>query len=307
MVTKKAVRLYSILLLSLGLVLIKTYLLSSETKLTPQATVAAVPSAPHQGEGTQPLVFFEQDSFYEGVLYTKQNNHSFSYQTAGGIIPHHLFPSYIIADFFNRLSSQKPPTIILIGPNHHEIGDRSVLSSDFGWQTPFGIVEPNRIIIHDLKEKHLLGLDNEVTVHEHSVGGIMPYVKYYLPNTTVVPIIVKRGLSMDEINTLASSLSSYIEDGAVVAASVDFSHYLSSEKAAQKDEITLQAMQNFDYRLLLTLNNDYVDSPPAVAILLASMQKKGSTMSDLLHHTNSGILQNNPFQPTTSYISLVFH
>jgi MEMO1 family protein len=305
--TKKAVLLCSLLLLFLALILIKTHLSSSDAEPTPHATVAAAQSASSYSKGVQPLIFFEKDNFYEGVLYSKQHNQPFGYKVAGGVAPHHLLPSFIISNFFNRLTVQKPPTVILVGPNHYEKGDAKALSSDFGWQTPFGIVEPNQVIISDLRAKNILNIDNQVSANEHSVGGIMPYIKYYLPDTTVVPIIVKRGLGMDEINTLASSLSSYIEDGAVVVASVDFSHYLSSEEAQEKDKITLKAIQNFDYRNLLSLNNDYLDSPPSIAVLLKTMKMTGTTASDLLHHTNSGILQKNRFQPTTSYISLVFH
>lgn len=266
-----------------------------------------VQSGSAASKGIQPLVFFEKDHFYEGVLYAKEHVRTNESRIVGGIVPHHLLPSFIIADFFSRITIQKPSTIIVIGPNHYEAGEHQVLSSDFDWQTPFGVVSPHYGIIEELKERKLLDIDNKVATNEHSVAGMMPYIKYYLPDAIVVPLMIKRSLSMEEINTLATELSKYSEKGAVVVASVDFSHYLNANEAEQKDSVTLQAMRDFDYRRLLTLSNDYLDSPPSIAVLLSTMQKRGISTSELAHHTNSGILQHDPFQETTSYISLVFH
>lgn len=256
---------------------------------------------------SHPLVFFEENTFYAGVAQAKREDESFAYHVSGGIIPHHLFVGSIIADFFNRLSAQQPKTIILIGPNHYEKGDFKALTSLYGWQTPFGVVEPNEQITKDLLKNNLVKIDEEVLPKDHSVAGIMPFIKYYLPNTQVVPILLSSYISQEEAHILASNLKGHMDKDAIIIAAVDFSHYLTNQQAQEKDEVTLEVMKNFDYRQLFSLNNDYLDSPPSIATLLTMMQKLGTTKMELLHHTNSGELQKDNYIETTSYFSIAYY
>ena len=75
-----------------------------------------------------------------------------TYHISGGIIPHHFLASELIADFFNQLSGQHPQTIILVGPNHYERGEFKVLTSLKGWDTPYGLLEPNKEFLEYLVE-----------------------------------------------------------------------------------------------------------------------------------------------------------
>lgn len=256
---------------------------------------------------THPLIFFDKDNFYEGIAKDQNDNKRFAYRVAGGVIPHHLFPSFIIADFFSQLSHQNPKTIILIGPNHYELGDFKVLTSLYGWQTPFGVVEPNELFTYELMESNLAKIDEEVLPKEHSVAGIMPFVKYYLPNVQVVPIILSGFMTQEETQLFANSLKNFMNKDTVVIAAVDFSHYLTNKEAYEKDKVTLEIMKNFDYRQLFSLNNDYLDSPASVAALLMIMQALRTTNMDLLQHTNSGELQRDDYIETTSYFSIAYY
>lgn len=255
---------------------------------------------------THPANFFDQSTFYQGIEWAKKSE-PFPYKVTGGIIPHHLLPSFIIADFFKRLTTQDIKTVILIGPNHYEKGNFKVLTSFFGWQSPFGVVEPNLMVINDLLVKNLVKIDEQVLPEDHAVAGIMPFVKYYLPGVKVVPILLKGFMIEEEVKILASNLKNYTDEETIFIAAVDFSHYLTSPKAQMKDKITLEVMKNFDYKKLLTFNNDYLDSPPAIVTLLMVMQDLGKTNMDLLHHTNSGIMQKNDYVETTSYFSIAYY
>lgn len=251
--------------------------------------------------------FFERDHFYAGVEYAANHQRTFPYQVRGGIIPHHLYPGFIIADFFQRLSNQKPHTLILIGPNHYERGSFKALTSRYGWQTPFGIVYPDESVIAHLVDASALHVDEDVLPEDHAVSGILPFVSYYLPDTRIVPILLSGHMTETEAAALAEHLFKIADDETVIIAPVDFSHYLNSIQAQEKDEVTLSVVKRFDYRTLFSLNNDYLDSPPSVAVLLMAMEKLGSTTMDLLHNTNSGMLQNNDAIETTSYFSIVYH
>ncbi len=241
------------------------------------------------------------------AINRSKNKLSFSTRVRGGIIPHHLLVSDVIADFFSRLSTQKPTTIILVGPNHYERGNFEALTSLYDWETPLGIVHADESIIGALIGSQLVVVDEKTLPDDHSLSAIMPFIKYYLPDAKVVPILVSRSLSKEESEILATKLSSLFNDNTVVVASVDFSHYLSSTEARDKDEITLQILKEFDYQRLYLLDNDYLDSPASVGILLMTMQKLGSTNMEILFHTNSGEILNNKFIPTTSYFEIVYY
>ena len=272
---------------------------NTENPLGISTGIANIPS--------HPSIFFDEGTFYSGVEQAKRDSKPVSNHIFGGIIPHHLFPGFIIADFFARLTQQNPETIILIGPNHYEKGNFKALSSLYSWDTPLGVVEPEKSIIDQLLKDALIRIDENVLSNEHSVAGIMPFVKYYLPDSRVVPIILSGYMTQENTRTLSEVLKSYVNERTVIIAPVDFSHYLTNSEAQQKDEVTLEAMKNFDYRTLFSLNNDYLDSPASIATVLMVMENLGRTEMDILHHTNSGELQKNDSIGTTSYFSISYY
>jgi AmmeMemoRadiSam system protein B len=255
-----------------------------------------------------PLVFFDKETFYAGVEWAGIKDEGFKNHASGGIIPHHLFPGFIIADFFSRLAKQHPKTIIVIGPDHFERGNYQAVSSLYGWETPFGVVEPETAVTGELVKNRLVKIDEDVLAGDHSAAGIMPFIKYYIPDAKVVPILISGFTTEAEARLLADGLKDYLRDEeTVMVAAVDFSHYLTSSQAQEKDKITLAAMKNFAYKQLFSLNNDYLDSPAAVATLLMTMRAVGATEMELLYHTNSGELLRNGSIETTSYFSMAYH
>lgn len=251
---------------------------------------------------------FEANYFWEGVARINQANPTPSptKNIIGGVIPHHLLPSYILSDFFTRLTARKPETIILIGPNHLETGLGPLLTSQRGWSTPFGTVWPDQPIINSLVSNTLIRIDENTVANEHSVAGIMPYLKYYLPQTKVVPIILSSTLGINELETLATHLTDYVGSGGILLASIDFSHYLTNPEAQRKDQETLKLINGRSYRQLTTLKEDHLDSPPSLILLLKTMERINQTELVVLNHTNSGEILKDDTIPTTSYFSLIF-
>lgn len=252
------------------------------------------------------VIFFDNDSFFKGVTEVKDNS-AYPYHVRGGIIPHHLLPSKIIADFFERLSTQQPKTLIIIGPNHYEKGTFKVLTSRYDWETPFGLLHPNEEIIDDLIQKRLLQVDEEVLPNDHAVAGILPFVKYYLPDTTIVPMLLSGKMNEQDVRLLAEGVSKHLDRDTVLVAAVDFSHYLTNQEAQEKDAVTLSVLKQYDYQRLLLLNNDYLDSPPSIAALLMTMRRVGALDMEVLHHTNSGEMLHNNKDQTTSYFGITYY
>lgn len=216
----------------------------------------------------------------------------------GGIVPHHLFADDIISDFFSRFSYQKPKTIIVIGPNHLEKGNFMALTSLKD--------DPNSGIIKKLVDANLVKVDEKVLAEDQSTD-IIPIIKSRLPGVKVVPILLSGFMSEGDTRILSDTLKNFIDKDTVLVASVDFSHGLTSPNAKEKDKITLGLIKDFNYNGIRSLGNEYLDSPPSIAVLLMTMQSLGKTGSEVLYNTNSGEIQSNDSIETTSYFSIVYH
>lgn len=225
---------------------------------------------------------------------------------AGGVVPHHLLVESIIDNFFRQFSSQNPKTVILVGPNHFEKGSFGVLSSLDGWDTPVGTISAQVEIINDLVDKKLVMIDEKTVSEEFSINGIVPMIKNHLPQAKLIPLILSTRMREGEIFGLADELTKLIDRETILIASVDFSHYLSGAQAEKRDKVTFDLIRNNDYEKILTLNNEYLDSPPSLVVLLKAMENLKKTKMNILDHTNSGIIIGDPNIQTTSYFSITF-
>lgn len=258
---------------------------------------------PEVARPSHPALFFDGKMFYEAVSASSSAPEPVG-RVAGGIIPHHWVGGYLITSFFQGLAASDPPdTVVLIGPNHPNAGRARALTSDLAWETPFGLVEPDDDWIDALVQSGLVELEPPVLTTEHSVAGIMPAIKYYLPNARVVPLILHGDLTALQARELGEAIAARWDEDVAVVAAVDFSHYLVQREVAHYDAITLETIRSFDIDRLFTFDNNYLDSPPSIAVLLAAMLGVGSDEFVLLENTNSGVLTQDELIATTSYIT----
>ncbi|MFA5994230.1 MAG: AmmeMemoRadiSam system protein B [Parcubacteria group bacterium] len=251
--------------------------------------------------------FEDQELFFKSVGNYPIQEKNNTVDVMGGIVPHHLLPSFIIADFFSRLSSQEINTIILVGPNHYERGGAHVITSHYAWETPLGVLESDNEIVSRLEEGKLANAEENIISLDHSMTAILPFIKYYLPDVKVAPLILSRKVDVQEIGTLAEALKKYLQTNkAVLVASVDFSHYLTNIEAKQKNEESLVAIEKRSYGEIFNFGNDHMDSPSSISLLLKTMDALGADKMSVLHDTNSGELFGNDRSQTTSYLSLLF-
>ncbi|NMC35646.1 AmmeMemoRadiSam system protein B [Candidatus Beckwithbacteria bacterium] len=252
--------------------------------------------------------FFEPQLFFEGIKANKSREQaSVLSNIRGGIIPHHLLASQILAEFFQILGGQDIETVILLGPNHYETGESKILTSACAWQSPVGQVEPDIAIIEKLTKNEVVTPDETVIDNEHSVSGLMPYIATFLPKAKVVPIVLSATLSKEELENLIANLALVTNQKTVVVASVDFSHNLDSAHAAANDQLTLRLIKQKNYNELMSLDNRYLDSPVCIVTLVSLMDSLGASQSRVLQNTNSGELYNQPNVAGTSYASILYY
>lgn len=257
------------------------------------------------------LGFYSKAQFQKSIGLADKLPKNFPNQPVkAGIFPHDLTHAEYVAHLLKNLKNQEPKNILLIGPNHLERGIGKISTTSADWTTPFGIVSANKEVIDELLKHSAVIEDDELFKGEHSINGIIPYLAYYLPTTKIIPLSLKAEVNLKEINSLLDSLKTILPAGTVVIASVDFSHYLTSLEAQNHDLITAEALKKKDYYKIMSFGtrfNDYLDSPPSVALLLAWLVKNNVNRSQILFNTNSGLLANKFDLPVTSYFEMIYY
>lgn len=249
--------------------------------------------------------FFDKYSFQNGISI-KDDTIENQKRILGAIVPHHLLPSFIIANIFDRITRQDVETIILLSPNHHDIGNTPVVMGKLGWSTPYGEIKPNIEIINAFTQKDYISIDDKILDNEHGIVGLLPFLAYYKNDIKIVPIALRQNMTKDQLNDLSQSIADISDEKTVIVASVDFSHYLTSAQAQQNDKETQNAMKNYNIDKILQMNSDYMDSPQAIVVLLQAMELNDAKSMNILYNTNSGKLMNDLYGKTTSYFGVVF-
>lgn len=250
--------------------------------------------------------FFEKSSFYDSINNINNRSYKDYGKVWGSILPHHLLASDMIAENIKLVSTSDPKKIIILGPNHDEKGDYKIITGSLDWETEIGLLKTDDEIKSKIQGYSLIGVDNKAIENDHSVSGIMPFIKYYLPNSVVTPFILKSTLTLKEMEIFSKFLQDYSDNDTVIIASTDFSHYLKEKNATLNDVEIFAYIKNFDIKNIFNLNNDYLDSPPSVITLLMVMTEKKTKRIEVIGHSNSALITNNLDSETTSYYSIIF-
>ena len=253
------------------------------------------------------LLFRNRGGESDAVINNAAKN-SHPEKAVGGIVPHHDLASDLIEDFFYRLSlTAQPETFIILGPNHADIGLSPAISGEPVWQTLSGPIENDEKILKELIDRKKISLDQENFEKEHSVRVLIPFLQRHFPDAKLLPIILTSKHDLELSMDLAEELALYIDGkSAVIISSIDFSHYLASDIAEEKDEITLDLIKNRNYQEIAGLNSDYLDSPASLIVFLRTMELLEADNMEIIEHSNSAKIIGKDLQNSTSYYTMLF-
>jgi AmmeMemoRadiSam system protein B len=223
----------------------------------------------------------------------------------GAVIPHHELANFMVSGLLVNLQRQGPKTIILIGPNHYEAGISKIITGKNAWDTSYGVVYSDKRVFDKLSTNGDVSVDDGILTNDHSITSIIPFIKYYLPDSLVNAFLLSGRMDIADVNKFVEDLSQIIDADTVVIASVDFSHYLSEPDSVTKDAETIETIKKKNVTTLLKYNNDYLDSSASVSVLMKLMEKIGADL-EVVDNTNSGILTKDTTSPVTSYFFLVY-
>lgn len=289
---KNVLKIYSLISLSLllvGLIFLLCFLFFYNQKNTQEETR-------FHSSNPRELSFFET-----AFSFSKGNIDLNNKEVVAGIIPHHLLAADLIAEEFYNLQNKDYDTIILLGPNHFDSGDADVISSTYDWETPYGVLECDKETLMFLGE---VGIEDGILSNEHSVSSEVAFIKKTFPRAKFLPIILKSSVTSTQAEVLANDIFLLSQNkNILVLGSIDFSHYKDSETAQKNDQMSIAAINNFDFDSIYNLD---IDSPASLyALLKYSRLRKAEFI--LLNNSNSAILAGKPdIQNTTSYVTGYF-
>jgi MEMO1 family protein len=247
--------------------------------------------------------------FYDAVLFRKAVQSAKSIKPQKNIkaviVPHHLLAGEITAQMLKTASGRKISTIVVIGPNHENVGGRIVMPAGVDYETSFGKVEPDKSLALRLN-RYLKQKENaDAFKSEHSIGAIAPFVKYYFPRAKILPIILSSNAGEKEAQKLAGWLGKNIPKDSLVVLSADFSHYLDRTRAAMNDKITEDQIKTANIEKIVKLNNDYVDTPGGLATI-ALYARMAGFIPEIARHNFSEDFSRNKTDLTTSYFGILY-
>ena len=205
---------------------------------------------------------------------------------AGAVVPHYAPAMYLASDILSSVV-EAPDTVVIIAPNHEGTGAPiQICGNGYYWSS--GSLAGNLTLADALASALLLETDESAARKDWSASLLVPYVAHYFPETSVVTVLLSRGAGDGPLRTLASALADAAqEQSLLILGSADFSHYQDEQTARKCDEESARIIEDGDITRLLTLGNEYLDSPETVAVLLlyASLIEQEFSAADGLLET----------------------
>jgi len=293
-----------IFILALGLVLFGSYLISK--KYEKQTTSITKKDIALSAKEDLPVItlkdsFYAKSLFFESVDAAKESKSSSS--TFALISPHHFVAAKFIAEIIKTSSGRDIKTVVIVGPNHDNIGAEMITSTKSAWETPFGRVAVDENLTGLFLADFNLVANNDAFQNEHSIGAIVPFIKYYIPQAKIIPIILSSYAGQKEADNVSQWIADNAPEGSLVVFSMDFSHYLTKEIADTKDDLTEKLILNREIEKALNLTNDNVDCPACLATSLMYAQKK-SLSTEIVRNGNSFDFSFEKPSRTTSYFTV---
>ena len=245
--------------------------------------------------------------------FSEAKGHAAPADSPAGVAPHagYIYSGATAATTYLSMKGLKDAeTVVIFGPNHSGTGSLVSLSAD-DWDTPLGAMKNDKEFGEAMrKAAQFVDLDEQAHMFEHSIEVQLPLIRKVNPEAKIVPVcMMDQGLEAAK-DSAEAVLAAEKETGRKVAvvASSDFSHYLTPEKAKEKDEAALSFVTGMDEGEFAKRVKDRDWSICGPGPILAAMHysaAKGCKEGKLLWWTNSG-MSSGDMERVVGYASIVF-
>jgi len=229
-----------------------------------------------------------------------QSNKSNKRQILGLVAPHagFMYSGSAAAWAYDALANDGLPDLaVIIGPNHHGLGEVISISIAEEWVTPLGTVKIDRDTADAILAASEFARPNEQAhSREHSIEVQLPFIQYIGGDKVrIVPIAIAHLRHSDALlalRDLSKAIANAIQGkNAVVIASTDFTHYEPQFIAQDKDAAAIEKILALDAEgLLEVVDSKSITMCGAVgtAIMIAACKALGATSARKLAYYTSG-------------------
>jgi MEMO1 family protein len=229
----------------------------------------------------------------------------------GIIVPHagYVYSGLTASYAFNLLKGKNIKTVIILSPSHREFFPGLSLYDGDAFETPFGTVEIDKDLSDRLMEGSTEFIRSETGhINEHAVEVEIPFLQQILTKFKIVPVVMG-DQKPRFVNELARRLADVYDEGILILASSDLSHYHSRKEAAGMDGLIEQRITNFEYeKLLVDLEVKHCEAcggGPIVALMKAAAERRFNK-SLVLHRSDSGDVTGDTSE-VVGYLSAVIY
>lgn len=237
--------------------------------------------------------FFDNPADYKNVPSGTEKENK---KIIAGIVPHHFLARSLIMNLFSKINPESIETIIVIGPDHFNKLENYIAVSKLSWETPFGDLPANqdlieRIINEDISE------NNRPFYNEHSIYTLMPFVKKFLPEVKVVPLIANLRYNYEKFYHLGQLMREKAGEKTMLIVSSDFTHESTISEARENNLKSIKALRELTAD---NISNIICDCQNCLAFALGFMGENKKFV--LLDNKNSSDFEKVD-QNITSYVA----
>lgn len=218
----------------------------------------------------------------------------------GLVAPHagYTYSGPVAAHAYNRLADDGlPETVVILGPNHHGLGEAAAVASSTNWLTPLGTVHIDTEVADAILSSSKFAQEDDEAHHkEHSIEVQIPFLQYIGGHRIkVVPISIAH-LTLNDAIALANDVGTAIASAlagknALIIASTDFSHYVTQDAAESNDTMAIDKILAMDAEGLLQVvdaNSISMCGSTATATAIVACLALGATKAKKLAYFTSG-------------------
>ncbi len=240
--------------------------------------------------------------YYDRNSFSVHTSDAADYDSSGtifcGTVPHHLLAGRLIAGFLETAASSRNQTdtvtdTVIVTATMHFTEDNPLCTSLCDWDTPFGRLECDTVLTGAIMEETGAVCDDDMAMLDHGISALVPYIKYYFPDSEIAFVLVDNMADRDTPERLAELYSSFDKE-CLFLFSADFSHYLPAHDTEKYDLETIEAVADMDYGKVAAMTDDNVDSPYVLSTFMHLAENYGASPT-LLDRSNSMLISGVPY------------
>jgi len=188
-----------------------------------------------------------------------------------------------------------PDKLVLLGPSHRTMNSNFAIIREGEWETPFGNIPiDTKLADQIISRTKLVSEGKDAHRMEHSLEVQLPFIHYFNPDCSIVPLLATYFASYNDLEELGKSISSSIkavDEDVLIIASTDMSHQVSQETAKEKDFLAIDKILKLDPRGLYDVVKNQKISMcgfQATTAALVSARESGVKEAELIKYQTSG-------------------